>query len=63
MFRNFFLHIDVKRNAETDKYHATYEHGERQLFDQSNGLLTTLNRILISELENIKELTSFEEGL
>ena len=33
------------------------------MYDASNSLLTTLNEILLSEIANIKELTSFEEGL
>ena len=53
----------MNHNVETDKYHTSFEHGERQLYDQSNELLSTLNRILQLELTNIQELTSFEEGL
>lgn len=55
--------MDVNRNAETDQLHASYEHAEGQVYDQTNPLLTTLNQILQGELNNIKELTSFETGL
>jgi len=63
LFRKCLLHLDVNRNAETDQLHATFEHLERQLYVQANPLLTTLNTVLAAELENIRELTGFEEGL
>ena len=43
--------------------HPKYELAEPQVYPQANPLLTTLNNVLNSELESIKELTSFEEGL
>lgn len=46
LFRKFLIHFDVNRNVETDRFHATYELPERQVYEQSNGLLTTLNEVL-----------------
>ena len=63
LFRRFLIHMDVHRNLETDMLHATYELAERQIYPQSNPLLTTLNGFLATELTNLRELTSFESGL
>lgn len=63
LFRKFLIHIDLNRNLETDMLHSTYELAERQVYPQANELLTTLNTVLNTELDNIRELTSFEEGL
>lgn len=63
LFRRFLIHLDVHRNLETDQLHATFELAERQVYPQSNPHLTTLNGFLATELDNLRELTSFESGL
>ena len=63
LFRKFLVHIDCDRNPETDALHPTFELAELGVYPQANPLLTTLNRLVSQELENLKELIDFEAGL